>query len=168
MISAYTSCSLTTRCTPESPGAYVSVLPTSASKTILVSWAYCLGYELNEQEQNDLHCTLICSRVKSPSYYECKPLAVFEANLKGFEYWKGHDSKGYLVALLNSKSLVSRHEVWVTRGAEHSFLDYTPHVTLKTDLTGSTALNKRIQRLSNRFRETSLDFSSESIVDVSW
>lgn len=80
------------------------------------------------------HCTLAYSVGSLPTNL---PL-IFEVSepikVTAIEYWEGHDHKGYLVAVLHSRSLERIHKVLEQAGCAHSFSDYTPHITLRNDV----------------------------------
>jgi hypothetical protein len=86
---------------------------------------------MNQSDIDDMHCTIVWS--PSGSVPNPKPIArSYAARCVRIEAWPGHNGDGYLVAILNSDSMQTLHKTWKLRGAEHTFNDYVPHVTLKT------------------------------------
>lgn len=146
-------------------GGYVSVFPDADSQDKLVEWAYQLGFWLGPEEVEDLHCTVMYSKVFAPTYNEVEAGRIFTGRLLNFEYWEGADCIGYVVAVMESKDLKERNLQWADRGAQHSFPDYTPHVTLSQGLFKTPALLKRLQRQSDKARGSILRFTGECLQD---
>lgn len=51
-------------------------------------------------------------------------------------------------------------------GAEHAFDEYSPHVTLVSNLQVTEAAKKRLQRVSDKYRGAELKFYGETIQDL--
>jgi len=83
------------------------------------------------EEANDLHCTIMYSKDERPYERVMPILDPVKAHLVRFEHWPGHNGDGYLVAMLESEGLQRVHKFWRAMGCEHSFPEYTPHITLK-------------------------------------
>lgn len=94
---------------------------------------------LNEEEDIGLHCTVMYSKTA----LKVDPEVAIKANqrianliMKGrvthFDYWDGHNDKGYLVAKLDSSDLQTRHNMWKAMGAVPTFDPYEAHVTITT------------------------------------
>lgn len=147
-------------------GCYVSVVPDVDSQMKLVDWAQRLGYWLDPVQESTLHCTIVYSKDGAPLSYDIDPRACFKARLRGFEFWEGHDNSGYLVATLESPALAERHNYWVAAGADHSFSEYAPHVTLLRGVRPTDALYQRMMRLSDRERGSLLTFYNEHVEDI--
>jgi hypothetical protein len=147
-------------------GCYASVTPDVDSQMKLVDWAQRLGFWLDPMQEAKLHCTVVYSKSGAPLSYNIDPKVSYSARLRGFEFWEGHDSAGYLVATLGSPALTARHNYWVAAGADHSFSDYLPHVTLLKDIRATDALYQRMMRLSHRERGSILTFYDEQVEDI--
>jgi 2'-5' RNA ligase len=81
------------------------------------------------------HVTIMTSPDFAPKKRDIPVLdrnAMFPASVKKFNYWGGHDNKGYIVAELESPALLKQHEFWKGLGCKHTFDPFTPHVTLLT------------------------------------
>lgn len=149
-------------------GCFVSVEPDVDTKMKLLDWVNRLGFGLDPMEEEKLHCTVVHSKAGegAPLSYSIDPSTRYVARLQGFEFWEGHDYAGYLVARLHSTALLERHRYWVAGGADHSFDDYHPHVTLKRFLQPSDAMYQRMRKLADRERGSILGFYNETIEDV--
>lgn len=147
-------------------GCFVSVEPDVDTSMKLLDWINRLGFELDAMEESRLHCTVVHSKEGAPLSYKINESVRYVARLQNIEFWSGHDNAGYLVATLQSPDLQARHRYWVAGGADHSFGDYAPHVTLKRFLTPSDAMYQRMRRLADRERGSILAFYNESIEDV--
>jgi 2'-5' RNA ligase len=146
-------------------GCYVSVVPDVTTQMVLSEYTARLGFYLNPVQTDNLHVTLITSRLRLPEMCETDASKSYVARLQRFEYWEGHDKAGYLVAVLNSPALHSRHSIWSDRGAVHSSDVYRPHVTLVSGLMCTQALYKRMMRLSDQEHGAVLRFYNEKIED---
>ena len=145
-------------------GVYVSVVPTDGSLIHLSTWAAKLGFPMNNKEAEELHCTVIYSKIPiDPVLATCNPKKVHTARFSHFEYWDGHDKEGYLVCVLQSKDLQELHRKWLSLGAIHSFEDYTPHVTLKTGLSPTPSLYKKMLEYGQTLRGTVLEMYNEQV-----
>lgn len=114
-----------------SEGLYVCRFLDNASVINLVNFVHKFDLaQLNQEEANDLHCTLVYSAT-SPTFDTRPLLDPCKAHVVRFEHWPGHDGDGYLVAVLQSESLQRIHKYWLSMGCTHSFPEYTPHITIK-------------------------------------
>ena len=106
-------------------GCYSAVTPDKASRLKLLNLGEQLGFDINPDK---LHITVIYSEkpVSDPKVKSGK----FAATCREVGYWTGHDGKTYVVAKINSDELHAEHQRLRSLGAEHSFPDYSPHVTL--------------------------------------
>jgi hypothetical protein len=146
-------------------GTYVSVVPDDRSVIKLCEWARKLGYWLDEAAIEELHSTIVYSKVAalSPEYDTGVQLT---ARLERFEFWPGHDDEGYLVAVLHSPALVKLHQEWLSKGAVHAFPEYTPHITLVEGLQPNPMLYERMVRLTDRARGTLLTLGNQQIENI--
>lgn len=94
---------------------------------------------LNEDEDIGLHCTVMYSNTAltvTPEVADSSNRRVKDLIMKGkvskFDYWDGHNDKGYLVAKLDSPDLQARHNGWIMMGAKPTFSPYEAHITITT------------------------------------
>jgi aryl carrier-like protein len=146
------------------------VRPYAYSEHQLRSWAAQLvGAEnLKAKIVDNLHATVMWSKV-APAPEAMRLVdaqAHYLAEFDHFEYWDGHDSDGYLVAVLTSDSLTRLHEEWKRRGARHSFDDYLIHVTLHEKLRPTEKMLQDMRTLSVSLKGSWLSFTGENIQDI--
>lgn len=112
-------------------GLYVCRFLDHASVIDLINFVQQVGIcELDEEDINDFHCTVIHSEVKPQGNFSPVKGACF-AHVVNVEHWAGHDGSGYLVATLESDSLAKSNAIWRRRGCVSNFSVYRPHITLK-------------------------------------
>ena len=149
--------------TPESSGTYVCVLPDARSKINLGYIAKALGVPLRDEDFEELHSTVMYSKGHSPHDLSIQPDQKFVAFIKDIEFWDGHDGDGYLVVTLDSPDLQALHKEWIARGLVHSFPDYSPHVTLKSKLSDSVSLQKKMMRVTPKVKGFKFTFGQQTI-----
>lgn len=122
-----------------------------------------LGFDMpmNEDQDIGLHCTVMYSKVPlkvTPVQAIAANVRVKDLIMKGkvvkFDYWDGHNNKGYLVARLDSPDLEARHNAWKARGAKPTFDPYEPHITI-TDGPDAKALSKQLDQLNKALASVS-------------
>jgi hypothetical protein len=113
-------------------GIYIARFLDNASIINLVNFVHKHDItRFTPEAANDLHCTIVYSKGSRPEE-TVHPVSVpVKAHVKRFEHWPGHNGDGYLVAVLESNALQRIHQFWLSMGCEHSFPEYTPHITLK-------------------------------------
>lgn len=121
-------------------GTYASLKPTQDTMHHLMPMHKKLGSLLGAGAllpPLNWHVTVVFDRHHAidPEYvHEDFPMLgadiTFHAQSDGFQWWPGHNNKGYFVLTLFSEGLSDLHEL-VCRHLEleHSFEEYTPHVT---------------------------------------
>lgn len=126
----------------------------------------------NESSDIGLHCTVMYSKVApkvSPAYMRSRCVQEnFEAKVVAFEWWPGHDEKGYLVALLSSPQLEEQNKMWKLMGAVSSDT-YEPHITL-AEGTDSLYHQHFLSKLNSGLRakgSISILMGKETIDDLS-
>lgn len=112
-------------------GIYVSVSPDDGSKNSIreIVKSFNPPFPLDIFD-DDAHMTIMYSR---HDYIDENKLQIPEsivALTSKFEYWDGHDNDGYLVLKMISKPASDLHQHILELGAEHSFDDYMPHMTI--------------------------------------
>jgi hypothetical protein len=113
-------------------GLYVARFLDNTSIINLSNFIHKMGItRLSPEDANNLHCTIVYSRAARPDDLIGPIQSPVKAHLIGFEHWPGHDGSGYLVAKLESSGLQAIHRYWISMGCEHSFPEYSPHITLK-------------------------------------
>lgn len=111
-------------------GLYSAVEPTPESVEAITKLCKLAGFEGLE---DDLHCTLMYS----PDATIPEDVALkysqedYIADVKGFNWWAGHDNDGYLVLELDSAELSAENNRFRAAGAKPTFEEYRPHITLK-------------------------------------
>lgn len=78
----------------------------------------------------EAHMTIVYSRSKSIDPTMVNQQDDIIGIVVGLEFWDGHDGDGYAVIRIISDDSVRLHNHIVDIGAEHSFKDYNPHMTL--------------------------------------
>lgn len=109
-------------------GAYVC-----SQVSLDASESYLLNFIGVDKFDDGLHCTIMYSskRKCSPGLADhVLPALVATAPIVALDYWDGHDDEGYIVAKLDSPLMNERNAFWTNKGLQHSFPDYTAHVTL--------------------------------------
>jgi 2'-5' RNA ligase len=82
---------------------------------------------------------------------------VFDATADGFEWWPGHNNKGYLVLTLFSDALSDLHELVKSHlELEHSFDDYTAHVTFAEKFLTNGITNQQAEDAVTRLNQLQL------------
>lgn len=112
-------------------GIYVSVIPDNTSKTHIGEYVKSLSppFPLDIFD-DEAHMTVMYSRTAGIDVNKLEiPKDIVALPLK-FEYWDGHDGDGYLVLSMISKPASELHDHILSLGAEHSFEDYSPHMTI--------------------------------------
>lgn len=113
----------------EKQGTYVGIRLDDESKKVLVELQNVLRLE-NPLDPDKFHVTVLFSR----KHIDVPVVdTTFSASVIRVECWKTGDGKSAVVAKLDCKGLVSRHEDLISIGGTHDYPDYSPHVTLSYD-----------------------------------
>jgi hypothetical protein len=84
--------------------------------------------------REEAHVTIVYSREHAADMSlidkSAFDLRCIEAKITGIEHWDGHDGDGYVVLKLASESLAAWNRYLIDAGAQHSFPDYSPHLSL--------------------------------------
>lgn len=149
-------------------GFYASVSPKPAQALRLLEEFRSAPFKL--VDASDLHVTLMYSKVPVPlANVDVDTRNTFKAKPLALEYWEGHDKEGYVVLKLKSSQLQERHNFWKSKGAKHSFDEYSPHITIGKDVGKSTPAITEFIRVANTQiipKLTPLLFTNESIEDL--
>lgn len=112
--------------------------------------------ELSPDEQA-LHTTVVYSKVSPTSpVEEVKALErefkdqQFVAVINAVESWVGHNGKTYIVLKLVSNAIVLMNARCQRFGAEHTFIPYSPHITLSDEVPVDDAMKARIEFVNKR------------------
>lgn len=133
-------------------GVYVSRTLEPKSEAALVefvqNWELC---DLQTQDVSELHCTIVHSADAIPE--EANSFNVNErpcaARVSAFEWWPGHNNKGYLVATLQSKALEDLNRLWLVRGCRPTrFNEYRPHITITSGIDNSKDLMTKLETVN--------------------
>lgn len=112
-------------------GIYISVSPDEHSKDTIREMISKLNppFPLDIFD-DEAHMTIMYSRSETIDEDQLQtPDSITALPIK-FEYWDGHDKDGYLVLKMVSEPASHFHQHLLDLGAEHSFDDYTPHMTI--------------------------------------
>lgn len=161
----------TSRYTGET-GLYAFVYPMRKHLDKLLKFLQICGLQpvLLANTPNETHCTVMHSKGKSIPVNRIPRIdraTTYDAQLKGFTSWPGHNDKGYLVAEMESPALQKLHKQWRALGCEHLFPDYKPHVTV---LEGALATPKLASKLNIEYGKIDpiqLKFHCHSFEDIS-
>ena len=136
-----------------------------------------VGFEmpLNENQDIGLHCTVMYSKqalAVTPDIANAQNARVrdliMSATVSGFDYWDGHNDKGYFVAKLYSPDLQTRHNAWKSMGAKPTFDPYEAHVTI-VEGADSKVLRDRMVDLNRALavgKTITLRLMAETISDL--
>jgi hypothetical protein len=147
-----------------SHGCYSAVVPDALSKNKVSKLCNYFGFK---PDAGKFHVTLMYSR-KPVSDSEPKR-SVFKGVCSELTSWRGHDNKTYIVALIKSDDLNKEHERLKSLGAEHSFGDYSAHITLDAREGEISQRNKLIiEKLNEQLEKypISMTFIHQFIGDV--
>lgn len=131
--------------------------------------------KFSAEEILDLHVTVMYSKKAIPAtcVNENKkmPDAQFiqAVRAKSVEFWGGHSDKGYLVLKLQPDNIKHLHDKWKVCGAEPTFPDYTPHMTLKTPCNDNLETKRFIKKYNEKLNEEPLQITliQEQVEDIS-
>jgi 2'-5' RNA ligase len=130
---------------------YACALPDRESRRRLLEAVLATEPPFDPAELRDhAHVTLVYSRKAGADMARLRlpeqGMSV-EAHVCGLEYWDGHNDTGYVVVKLESQGLHDLHERLKAAGAEHSFPDYSPHMTVAAKVGPKTpAIEAWLQR----------------------
>lgn len=114
-------------------GVYASVKPTG---TCVMKYRMLLDVvHPIEPIREKLHCTVLYSRNKTGATGHTESKNAYAAQFKEFIWWPGHDKKGYLVAVLESPDLRKANRDWHELGYSEEFDTYTPHITIRKNIS---------------------------------
>ena len=147
-------------------GMYSHVKATAAGAKVLTNISRELKLPAGLDRQMKLHCTVMWSKVAPHTPRAANYAFRGVATIDRLDFWKGHDSQGYVVAILNSPDLQKLHNEWGERGCSHSFADYTPHVTLADDLGLTAELSWRLNEVAAKYKGQVIDFLGEYLEDL--
>lgn len=109
---------------------------------------------LNPDQDIGLHCTVMYSKqalsvdpdLANKANARVKDL-IMRGRVTKFDYWDGHNDKGYFVAKLDSPDLQARHNLWKSMGAVPTFDPYEAHMTI-VDGPDAKVLAKQLDMLN--------------------
>lgn len=123
-------------------GTYMSVMPSAAGMFFIKQCGEVAAAEgLAPNSPLNAHVTVVYSK-SSLAHHEQVSLLnngfdskhLFEATVKGFTHWGGHDNSGYIVMELDCPALTS-YNTWLreTFDLPVSFDEYRAHITIAED-----------------------------------
>ncbi|MNQ58618.1 hypothetical protein D3C85_728300 [compost metagenome] len=88
--------------------------------------------------------------------------------INAVDSWVGHNGKTYIVLKLVSEAIVSQNASFQRMGAEHTFVPFSPHVTLSDEVPMTEELQAKIDKINKRFAYKPLEvvFSGMIIGDL--
>jgi hypothetical protein len=120
--------------TPGSGTTYACAKPTPQSVADLMGIVLSAEPPFDPAELREkAHVTLVYSREAAVDLERLRSLlhgVELEATVEGFEYWDGHNSKGYVVAKLACPGMAELNAAFVEAGCVHSFDDFCAHMTV--------------------------------------
>jgi hypothetical protein len=143
----------------------VSVLPESLRPLNLL--AEYAGFTLDK----DLHATIMWCKNKGIPEHKVSEFSnsIYKAKVGKLAWWAGHDADGYLVLLLDSPTLRTEHTRLTELGCNHSFPDYTPHITLVKNVDEPSVQQPFLLRLANQYLRKnpfSINLGNQRIEDI--
>lgn len=146
-------------------GVYVAVLPTQESKTQILNMIKDLNPPFPLKSFDDeAHMTVVYSRNEHiDSSKIIIPEEIIALSIK-FEYWDGHDKDGYLVLKMISEPAQKLHDHILMLGAEHSFKEYSPHMTIIHGISEyKSNIIKWINEINKKFISKIIIFNTMTI-----
>lgn len=108
-------------------------------------------------DEHALHCTVVYSKVAATAplpevldVVQAYKDNQFSALVNAVESWVGHNGKTYIVLKLVSESVISLNARCQQLGAEHTFIPYSPHITLSDEVPVDDAMKARIEFVNKR------------------
>ena len=132
-------------------GIYVARIPDDASKYRIIRLCEELGVQT---EHDKLHVTVMYSKIAPPVGTEFGGGSTITALCNALEVFVGHNGKKYLIMKLVTDDLIREHARFLQAGAVHSFVPYSPHVTLVSDVDVTADLESKIAVMN---RQLALD-----------
>ena len=123
-------------------GFYAAVFPQPGLgfSSLLALIKHVTGLTLADPKETRDDISWHCTVMYSKSALTCPPTEASSVaarmtgplmvNCRNFDYWEGHDNKGYFVAVLDAPDLHRWHEEWEFLGAVPTFDEYKAHITL--------------------------------------
>lgn len=133
-------------------GLYSAVVPTPGSIEAILKLADEL--ELSPDE-DALHATVIYSK-KAPSDSVESVARIADSDytyngvINAVEHWVGHNGKTYIVLKLVCAGIVLANASLQRMGAEHTFVPFSPHITLSDEVPVDDAMKARIDFVNKR------------------
>lgn len=129
-------------------GIYTSATPSIESVSKIVALLESADYPFSlDKFKDEAHMTIMYCRNEAIDADSVSVEDEIIALPLRFEHWNGHDNNGYIVLKCVSKPASDLHDHILGLGAEHSFSDYTPHITISTDV-GTTDVTELIEKLT--------------------
>lgn len=132
-------------------GLYSSVVLASSCIPMIEEIAEELGVD---PSYDDLHATVIYS--KQPCFepvervMEEQSSEPIVAYCNGVTSWVGHNKKTYIVLSLVSEALVLKNAALHRMGAQHTFVPYSPHMTLSDNTAVDADMKRRFDYINKK------------------
>lgn len=115
-------------------GCFAYVTPDIETIRFVTDRMEDVGSPLSAEQMNDLHCTVMYSRVTPSGDPTVVSDKVYTAIPQHVEFWPGHDKAGYLVLKMESPELSALNKFYRGQGCVPTFDVYQCHMTLKTPI----------------------------------
>ena len=148
-------------------GTYSKAVPTDDSAQSLMRFILDSKPPFDPAELRDeAHVTLVYSKEKSIDLDKLKMNTInLSARVTGVEYWDGHNNTGYVVAKLASDTLPCLHQSLKDAGAQHSFPEYSPHMTIGAKVGAKTPeMAEWVERANGLLKVSDLPMTFKSVV----
>lgn len=138
------------------------------AESILRLRSLCTGAPFNGTSATKLHCTLIYSHLGVPSFEEFLANLgedpTFKCLIKEIAFWPDTTpTNGYLVATLASPQLQDFHKLLSDMGLKHSFEEYTPHITIGSDVELTPEVESWIDQQNSLLRDSPIAITLEGV-----
>lgn len=109
-------------------GLYVWATPDENSTLKLQRMMYEAPFKTHHA--TEYHCTLLFHKGSLPFEVTIPEDRKMKAQVQSLQVWEDHKQEFILVGLLSSPQIKALHYELIAEGFEHTFPDYTPHITL--------------------------------------
>lgn len=146
-------------------GLYSAVTPQPAYVDALMGIAEELGLPT---VADSLHTTVIYSKVPPATQPTFDPERTYTGLVNAIEHWVGHNGKTYIVMKLVSEGIVDENAKFQRMGAKHTFVPFSPHITLSDEVAVDDDMKERIEKINNRlaYHPVFVTFEGQIVGDV--
>lgn len=144
-------------------GLYSAVVPLPGYVDRIMQISEELGLNTNEA---DLHATVIYSKkpAGTAEVANFNPDRPVSGIINAIESWVGHNDKTYIVLKVVSEGIVSQNASFQRMGAEHTFVPFSPHITLSDEVPVTPELQAKIDKINKRFAYKPLEVTFAGMI----